>query len=577
MISTKIKTNKEKRRKGKRIITAALPYINNVPHLGHIVGSHLPADIFSRYCRSQGYETLFIGGTDENGSTSEIAAFELNIPLEEFSNRLFKEHKKIYDWLDISYDNFSRTSNKIHHETVKEFFKKIYEKGFIKKGKIKVFYSPKENMFLPDRYVKGECPKCGYKDANGDQCEKCTSLLDPLQLKNPVSSLSGGKLEIKEAEHLFLSLDKLSNNLKKWIESQSLWRDQVKGIAKGWIKEGLKPRCITRDLKHGVKVPLKGFEEKVLYVWFDAPIGYVSSTKEIRKDWEKFWKDKNSEIYNFLGKDNIPFHTIFWPGMIIARGDFNLPKNVVGLQYLNFEGKKFSKSKKVGIFCEKLPEIGLDSDMWRHYLTQIIPETSDSEFKWNDFQNRINSELIGNYSNYVNRVLNFVHSKFYDIIERPKKEDLKEEDLKLIEKITEKKKKIEGLLERAELRKAYSEILDLSSEGNKYINDTQPWVVLKENPSRAKNIFYTAIILLKALTILIAPYLPKTSKRVWNQISLKGSPLSSGIWEEIGKDLGEKHKIRKPEILFEKLTNEQIKKYREVSSQGTELKDFFKD
>ncbi len=567
-------TNSENN-KQRRLITAALPYINNVPHLGHIVGSHLPADIFARYCRAKGYETVFVGGTDENGSTSEIAALKLGVPLEDFSDRLHQEHKKIYDWFGISYDNFSRTTRPIHHKTVGEFFKTIYEKGFVKKGKMKVFYSPKENMFLPDRYVIGGCPKCNYEEASGDQCEKCTSVLDPSQLRNPRSTISGGKIEIRETEHLFLSLDKLSPQLKEWIDSQPLWRDQVKNLALGWIKEGLRPRCITRDLRRGVKVPLKGFEDKVFYVWFDAPIGYVSFTKEARADWESFWKDDNTGIYNFLGKDNIPFHTIFWPGMVIAHGDFSLPKNVIGLQYLNYEGKKFSKSKGVGVFCERLPELGLEPDVWRHYLTQVIPETGDSEFRWKDFQERVNSDLIGNYGNYVNRVLNFIHSRLDGTVTRPLKERLIKMDNDLLEKITEKKEKVEQLLEKAELRKAYSEILELSSEGNKYINDTEPWIAIKNDPQRANDIFYNSAVLLKSLVVLSAPYLPQTSQRIWNQLNLEGSPLSAGVWDEANQDLGEKHQVNKPEILFRKLEDKQIEKYKEVASHGTDLKNYF--
>ncbi len=559
----------------RRLITAALPYINNVPHLGHIVGSHLPADIFARYCRSKGYETVFVGGTDENGSTSEIAALSLGVPLEKFSDKLHKEHKKIYDWFGISYDNFSRTTGPIHHETVREFFKTIYEKGFVKKGKMKVFYSSKENMFLPDRYVVGECPKCGYEEASGDQCEKCTSILDPLQLKNPRSTVSGGKLEVRNTEHLFLSLDKLSPQLKEWIKSQSLWREQVKSIALGWIKEGLRPRCITRDLKHGVKVPLEGFENKVFYVWFDAPIGYVSSTREARTDWESFWKDENAEIYNFLGKDNIPFHTIFWPGMVIAHEDFNLPRNVIGLQYLNYEGQKFSKSKGIGVFCERLPELGLAQDVWRHYLTQIIPETGDSEFKWKEFQERVNSDLIGNYGNYVNRVLNFIHSRLDGVVTRPSKKRLTQRDQDLLEKIAEKKERVEQLLERAELRRAYSEILELSSEGNKYINDTEPWIAIKNDPQRANDIFYNSAVLLKSLAILSAPYLPQTSQRIWSQLNLSESPLNDGRWNSVGKDFGERHQINKPEILFKKLTDDQIEECKDKASQGTDLKEYF--
>ena len=568
-------TNSENN-KLRRLITAALPYINNVPHLGHIVGSHLPADIFARYCRSKGYETVFVGGTDENGSTSEIAALKLGVPLEEFSDRLHQEHKKIYDWFGISYDNFSRTTKPIHHETVREFFKTIYKKGFVKKGKMKVFYSPKENMFLPDRYVIGGCPKCDYEEASGDQCEKCTSVLDPSQLKNPRSTISGGKIEIRETEHLFLRLDKLSPQLKEWIDYQPLWRDQVKSLALGWIKEGLRPRCITRDLRHGVKVPLEGFEDKVFYVWFDAPIGYVSSTRESRMDWESFWKNKNSEIYNFLGKDNIPFHTIFWPGMVIAHGDFNLPKNVIGLQYLNYEGQKFSKSKGVGVFCERLPELGLEPDVWRHYLTQVIPETGDSEFRWKDFQERVNSDLIGNYGNYVNRVLNFIHSRLSGVITRPSEDRFTKRDKDLLEKIAEKREKVEQLLEKAELRKAYSEILELSSEGNKYINDTEPWVAIKNDPQRANDIFYNSAVLLKSLAVLSAPYLPQTSQRVWAQLNLTDSPLNTGRWNNVGEDLGERHQVNKPEILFRKITDEQIVEYKDKASQGTDLKGYFK-
>lgn len=570
------KHNNRDNKKNRKLITAALPYINNVPHLGHIVGSHLPADIFARYCRLKGCETLFIGGTDENGSTSEIAAFKLNIPLDKFSDKLYQEHKRIYDWFGISYDNFSRTSRVVHHDTVKDFFKTIYKNGFIERGRMKVFYSPKENMFLPDRYVVGECPKCGYKDAGGDQCEKCTSVLDPSQLKNPKSTITGGRLEIKETEHLFLKLDKLSPDLKKWINNQNSWREQVRSLAMAWINEGLNPRCITRDLKHGVSVPLEGFEEKVFYVWFDAPIGYISSTKEKTDKWKEFWKDKKSEIYNFLGKDNIPFHTIFWPGMVVAQGEFNLPKNVIGLQYLNYEGKKFSKSKGVGVFCERLPELGLEPDIWRHYLTQLIPETSDSEFRWKDFQERVNSDLIGNYGNYVNRVLSFIDSKLNRKINKPSKNNLNDMDRELLKAIEEKKKKIGELLEKAELRKAYSEILELCSKGNKYINDSEPWIAIKENPKRANDIFYNSAVLLKALAILSAPYLPEISKKVWKQLNLPGSPLSGGIWDEAGKDLGKEHKTGKPEILFKKLEEKDIQNYRKITSQGIELKDFFK-
>ncbi len=565
-----------KEERPKKLVTAALPYINNVPHLGHIVGSHLPADIFARYCRAKGYETLFVGGTDEHGSTSEIAAQKIGIPIDQFTAVLHKKHKEIYDWFGISYDNFSRTSNPAHHQTVQDFFKVINQRGFVNKGKMKVLYSEQDNAFLPDRYVVGECPKCSYEEATGDQCEKCTTLLETTQLKNPRSAITGSPLVSKETEHLFLRLDKLQPELKTWIESQTQWRDTVSKLALGWIKEGLKERCITRDLKYGVKVPMEGLDHKVFYVWFDAPIGYVSSTKEARpNDWESFWKDPKAEIYNFLGKDNIPFHTIFWPGMVIAHGDFQLPKNVVGLQYLNFEGKKFSKSKGIGIFCERLPTMDIPVDMWRSYLTQVIPETNDSEFKWEEFQQRINSDLIDNYGNLVNRVTSFVDRRLGGTITRPSDSEITPRDKELIGRIELLRGNIEESIQKAEMRKAYAEVLELSSEGNKYIHDTEPWVAIKENPARANAIFYNSAVLLKALAICSAPFIPQTAKKVWNQLNLSGTPSDQDIWDS-QLDLGETHQFGKPEILFRKLDKKDIDLYREEASKGTDLNGFFK-
>jgi len=572
----KVKPTSEKKNE-KRLVTAALPYINNIPHLGHIVGSHLPADIFARYCRSQGYDTVFVGGTDENGSTSEIAAAKIGVNLKEFSDKLHAEHKSIYDWFDISYDNFSRTTNKIHHDTVQDFFKKIYDKGFIQEGKMKVFYSPSEDMFLPDRYVGGECPKCDYTEASGDQCEKCTTVLDPTQLKNPRSTLSGGEIEVRDTDHLFLRLDKLSAPLKDWLSSKKDWRKQVTNLALGWINEGLRERCITRDLKHGVKVPLEGFDDKVFYVWFEAPIGYVSSTKEVRKDWESFWKNKDSKIYNFLGKDNIPFHTIFWPGMTIAEGEFNLPEKVVGLQYLNYEGGKFSKSKERGVFCEKLPELGISPDIWRGYLTQVIPETNDSEFKWKDFQERVNSDLIGNYGNFINRTISFINSKFSSEISKPLEKDMTEKDKKLMDTTSKKVKNITSYLEQSELRKAFGEILSLSTEGNKYLNDHEPWNLMKTNPQRANDVMYFCANLGKDLAVLSAPYLPSSANNIWKQLNLEGSPETPGIWDTAGKvNLPDKHKVNKAERLFAQIKDEDLEKIKEKVSKPTNLPELFK-
>jgi len=567
--------NKEKTEK--RLVTAALPYINNIPHLGHIVGSHLPADIFARYSRAKGYETLFIGGSDENGSPCELAAEKIGIPLQIFLDKLYIEHKRIYDWFRISYDNFSRTSLPIHTETTQEVFKKINENGYIKSGKMKVFYSLKENRFLPDRYVVGTCPRCGYTEASGDQCEKCTEILDPTQLINPKSTITGSNVEIKEVEHLFLDLKKLSPRLKKWIEGQDNWRSQVSSLALGWIKRGLKPRSITRDLKHGVPVPLEGFEDKVFYVWFDAPIGYISSTKETRpNDWEDFWSNENTKIYHFLGKDNIPFHTIFWPGTIMAHGGLNLPHNVIGLQYLNYEGGKFSKSKKRGVFCERLPDLNLNPDVWRAYLTQVIPETADSEFKWKEFQERINSNVIGNLGNFYNRTFTFIKNKLGGKIRRPSEDDLDENDKRLLKSIEKHHKKITTFLEDCEIRKSFSELLALSSAGNKYFNSVEPWNEVKTDPKRASKRLYLCANLARSLSILSAPYMPDIAKNAWRQLNLQGTPADQGIWDSASSiELPDKHKIGESEILFKPIKDEDIERYKEVVAQGTELEDLF--
>ena len=563
----------------KVLVTAALPYVNNVPHLGHIAGSHLPADIYTRFSRAKGYDTLLIGGTDESGSPSELAAESLNIPLKEFSKKLYEIHSKIYKWFGISYDNFSRTSRQVHTETAQEFFKEIYKNKYITEGTIKVFYSPTEDRYLADRFIIGNCPKCDYESASGDQCEKCTSVYNETELKNPKSAISGKPVEIVDAKHLFLRLDKLEPKIKKWIDKQKSWKTQVKGIANGWIKEGLKERCITRDLKNGIPVPIKGFEDKVMYVWFEAPIGYVSSTKELLPDkWEDYWKGKDTKIIHFLGKDNIPFHTIFWPAIIIASDNkVNLPTHVEGYQYLNFEGGKFSKSKGRGVFCENLPESGIDPELLRTYITQILPETSDSEFKWDDFKTQTNSNLIGNLSNFINRTLKFIESKLNGKITKPTKEDLTDLDIQLQNKIDSSIKEIENLMENSEIRKAYNTLLSLSSEGNKYFDETKPWVLVKENPEQTEKILYQCANLCKSLAILSFPFIPNASQKIWNQLGLKGKVSENGIWDkEIKKDLPKEHKIGKPDILFKTLDDDFLKNFKEKVSKAPDLKKIFK-
>ncbi len=560
------------------LVTSALPYVNNVPHIGNIVGSHFPADIFARFCRLKGYETLFVGGSDENGTPSEVTALKLGITPKELCDKLYFVHKKIYEWFGISYDIFSRTSSKTHHETTQEFFKKIYENGYVSVGKLKLPYCSKDKMYLPDRYVEGVCPYCGYEKARGDQCEKCTRLLDPEELKNLKCIICGSKPEIREVEHLFLNLDKLSGKLEKWIKSNKHWKEQVRNLALGWIKIGLKPRCITRDLKWGVKVPLKGFEDKIFYVWFDAPIGYVSFVKEYFKEkenpekWKEFWQNPETKIYHFIGKDNIPFHTVFWPAILIANGEYNLPYQVAGLQYLNYEGDKISKSKGWGVFCEKLPELDINPDLWRFYLTFLIPESKDSEFTWKEFEERINNDLVSNLGNFIHRTLTFLNKYFKGKV--PEQGEFNEKDNELIKRIKETPEKVEKLINEIKLRDGLREILVLSSEGNKYFQENEPWKLVKENKERANTVIYLCANLCRSLAILISPYLPLSSEKLWDLLNLSDSEKK---WEEASElKLKPNHKIKTPEILFEQLTKEKIDKIKKIATKPTELKEFFK-
>lgn len=556
--------------KEKRLVTAALPYVNNVPHLGNIVGSHLPADIFARYCRLKGFQTLFIGGTDDHGTPIEVTAEKEKRTPQELCDYFYKIHKEIYDWFKFSYDNFSRTSKPIHYQTTKDFFKKVYEKGWIFERKLKLPYCIFCQRFLPDRYIEGVCPYCGYKRARGDQCEKCGRILDPRELKNPYCVICRLKnIEQREVKHLFLDLKRLAPKLEKWIRASKNWRKQVRQEALGWIKEGLRPRAITRNLKWGIPVPLKGYTEKVFYVWFEAPIGYISSTKErLPRGWKEYWQSSQTKIYHFVGKDNVPFHTIFWPASLMAHGGFNLPYNIVGLQYLNYEGSKFSKSRGWGVFCENLPKIELDVDYWRFYLSFLIPETRDTDFKWRDFQEKINSDLIGNLSNFIHRTLSIIDKYLAGQIQKPDFSDLSSLDKKFVSSLKKNSAEIDKLIDKVELREGLKKILFLSSEGNRYFNHKAPWKLIREkNKIEAERTLGLCLNLCRTLAILIAPYLPDASQRVWRQLGLKGNVLDKGVWETAGEIIIKgTHRIGKPEILFQKLNSKSIEELKTATS-----------
>ncbi|MCS7123409.1 MAG: methionine--tRNA ligase [Candidatus Aenigmarchaeota archaeon] len=556
----------------KILVLCALPYTNNVPHIGNIVGSHLPADIFARFCRMKNYETLFVGGADENGSPSEITALELRVDIKNFLDTLYPIHKKIYEWFNISYDIFSRTSKEIHHKVVKEFFLKIYENGFISEEEITLPFCENCKIFLPDRYVEGICPNCKYEKARGDQCENCSKILDPVDLINPKCKLCNKEPVFRKEKHLFLDLNKLENKIVEWIKSkEGIWREHVISYSLGWLKEGLKKRCITRDLKLGVKVPLKGYENKVFYVWFDAPIGYISFTLETsQENLEKFWKDKNCLIYNFLGKDNIPFHTIFWPAMLMANGEYNLPYNVVGLNYCNYEGSKISKSRKWGIFCEKIIESGVDVDIWRYYLIHLIPETADTEFKWKEFQDKVNGELIGNLANFVYRVLSFLKNHLNGKIENFKIGDKEKFTIAQIDYCL---KTIVENLENVNIREAFRNVLKIAEIGNKYFQENEPWNLLKSNKTKCKKVIFFSSNIVRMLAVVLYPFLPKTAERIFEQLNLK----KEFKWEDRFEIKLTQHTINEPKPLFEKLDDKKIEKLKRELTEPINLKSFFKE
>ncbi len=561
--------------KGERVlVTCALPYVNNVPHIGNIVGSHLPADIFARFCRLAGHETLFVGGSDEHGTPIEVAAQRLGVGPKELCDRYYEVHKGIYDWLEISYDNFSRTSLEGHHATTNEFFLRIHERGFVSEGTIRLPFCTRCTRALPDRYVEGICPRCGYDGARGDQCERCSTLLDPEELKEPRCAICGSRPEMRDKRHLFLNLDKLSGPLAQWIEGKKgVWSPHVIALALGWITEGLKPRCITRDIKWGVKVPLPGYEGTVFYVWFDAPIGYISSTKEWAQKagrdeaWRDYWHG-GAKIFHFIGKDNIPFHTIFWPGMLLANGSYELPYRVVGLQYLNYEGGKISKSRGWGVFCENLPRAGISPEVWRFYLSMLIPEANDTEWKWKEFQERVNNELVANLGNFIYRTLSFIQKNFDGVVPSA---TLTEEDLEVFSAGKRCAEEYKTLLWDVRLRDGLRKVLELSDTGNRYFQGREPWKAIKTDREGAAATLHVCANLCYDLAILMAPYLPASASRVCEQLGVAMGDLGDvGVGRVKGGE-----RLKEPRPLFPKLDDEAVERLKKATGRVTRYEEMF--
>jgi methionyl-tRNA synthetase len=565
----------------KILITSALPYVNNIPHLGNLI-QVLSADVYARFCRLRGYDTLYVCGTDEYGTATETKAIEEGITPRELCDRYYKVHSEVYEWFNIAFDSFGRTSTPKHTEITQGIFLGLDSNGYIKEKTEEQTYCENCDRFLADRYVRGTCPHCGYTEARGDQCENCGKLLDPTDLVEPRCGVCGATPVVRETSHLYIDLPAIRPRLEEWMgrtSQEGAWARNAVQMTQAWIRDGLHERAITRDLKWGIPVPKKGYENKVFYVWFDAPIGYISITANLTNKWEQWWKNPDGvKLVQFIGKDNIPFHTVIFPCSLIGSGQsWTLLHSMSSSEYLNYESGKFSKSQGVGVFGTDAVESGIPADVWRFYLFYNRPEKADSQFTWKDFQEKVNGELIGNLANLVNRTLTFLH-RFFD--GRVSATDLKDapgggaegagmagggaNDGSAIfwQEVEQAEKEILDALEKIELREGLRRIFTLSSLGNKRFQDEEPWKLVKEDREKTASLLRDLVYLIRDLAVLVHPYLPDTARRIH---SFLGS-------EDAGADvlgvLSGIEKVQAPELLFRKLEDEEIENFRLKFSGG---------
>ena len=537
-------------------VTSALPYANGPVHIGHLAGVYVPADIYVRYLRLKKEDVLFIGGSDEHGVPITIRAKKEGITPQDVVDRYHKIIKDSFEEFGISFDVYGRTTSKVHRETASEFFRTLYDKGeFVEKSSMQ-YYDEEAHTFLADRYITGECPHCHAEGAYGDQCEKCGTSLSPTDLINPKSAISGSKPVMRETKHWYLPLDKHEAWLRQWIlEDHKEWRNNVYGQCKSWLDMGLQPRAVSRDLDWGIPVPVEGAEGKVLYVWFDAPIGYISNTKELLPDsWETWWKDPETRLVHFIGKDNIVFHCIVFPAMLKAEGSYILPDNVPSNEFLNLEGDKISTSRNWAVWLhEYLRDFPGKQDVLRYVLTANAPETKDNDFTWKDFQARNNNELVAVYGNFVNRALQLTQ-KYYDGVV-PACGELTEYDRQTLDEFKDVKAKVEELLDAFKFRDAQKEAMNLARIGNKYIADSEPWKVVKTDPERVKTVIYISLQLTANLAIAFEPFLPFSSEKLRKMLNME-----SFEWNRLGRTdlLQAGHRLAKPELLFEKIEDDVI-------------------
>lgn len=549
------------------LVTSALPYANGPIHLGHLAGAYLPADLYVRYKRLTGEDIIHICGSDEHGVPITIAAEKEGVSPQDIVDRFHSQNKQVFKDFGISFDYYGRTSSPVHHKTSQEIFLKLYEDDVFVKKTEEQLYDPKAEMFLPDRYVKGTCPNCGYEEAYGDQCENCGTSLSPTELINPISAITGDVPETKKTEHWYLPLGDFQERLEQWLETRENWKPNVMGQVKSWLNDGLADRAVTRDLTWGVPVPLDDAKGKVLYVWFDAPIGYISATKEWAEQqgdpdlWKTYWQDEDTDLIHFIGKDNIVFHCIMFPATLMAHGDYVLPKNVPANEFLNLESKKLSTSRGWAVWLNEYLE-DFEPDLLRYVLGTILPETKDSDFSWEDFQNKVNSELADILGNFVYRTTSFTEKYFDSNV--PELTNPTDKDKEALAQIEAQKEKIGAAYEQFRMREAIAETMNLARIGNKYFTEMEPWRTRKEDPETCGNTLYVCLQITAALSLLFDPILPNKMAELRDELNITDKP----DWTEINNSTLESGStIKKGAILFEKIEDE------EVEAQLQKLKD----
>lgn len=537
-------------------ITTALPYANGPVHIGHLAGVYVPADIYARYLRSMKEDVLLIGGSDEHGVPITIKARKEGVSPQDIVDRYHNIIKQSFQEFGISFDIYSRTTSPIHNRTASDFFKDLYDKGKFVERTSKQYYDAEAETFLADRYITGTCPHCGNEKAYGDQCEACGTSLSATDLINPKSTLSGAVPQLKETKHWYLPLNEYEDFMRQWIlEGHKEWKTNVYGQCKSWIEQGLQERAVTRDLDWGVKVPLPDAEGKVLYVWFDAPIGYISNTKELKPDdWEKWWKDSDTKLVHFIGKDNIVFHCIIFPAMLKAAGDYILPENVPANEFLNLEGDKISTSRNWAVWLhEYLKDFPGKQDVLKYVLCANAPETKDNDFTWKDFQTRNNSELVAIFGNFVNRTMVLTHKYFGGKV--PVKGELTDYDKQTIEEISLYPEKIGRSIEQYRFREALNELMNLARTGNKYLTENEPWKTIKTDEARTATVLNISLQICANLAVLASPFMPMTAEKLAKMLNMQ--PVA---WFEAGNEelLSESTDINAPELLFEQIDDKTI-------------------